>query len=101
MTDQTVGWIGVWLLVIGVGAIVVEGILAGIWSLRLVKRGQQLSERLTVEQRMMQSDVERLRATIAVTAVLWQPYRRLLRFLRHPLVIALFQSYARRGAAAR
>ncbi len=101
MTSETVGWIGVWLLVVGVVAIAVEGMLAGIWSVRLAKRGQQLSERLTTEQRMMQSDVERLRATIAETAVMWQPYRRVLRFLRHPLVIALLQSYARRRAAAR
>lgn len=101
MTTETLGWIGVWLLVIGVGAIVVEATLAGIWSLRLTRRGQELSDRLAAEQRMMQSDVDRLRATIAETEVLWQPYRRMLRFLRHPLVIALLQSYARRRAGAR
>jgi hypothetical protein len=93
--------IGVWLLVAGVGAIVVEGALAGLWSVRLVKRSRSLSERLTSEQAQLQADLERLRAALAETQVLWRPYRRALRWLRHPIAIALLQSYARRRAAGR
>ena len=93
--------VGVWLLVAGVGAIVVEGALAGLWSVRLVKRSRSLSERLTSEQAQLQADLERLRAALAETQVLWRPYRRALRWLRHPIAIALLQSYARRRAAGR
>lgn len=94
-------WIGVWLLVIGAVAIVVEGVLAGLWSARLANRSRKLAKRLTSEQAQLRADVERLQATIAETQVLWQPYRRVLRWLRHPLAIALLQSYARRRAAPR
>ena len=93
--------VGVWLLVAGVGAIVVEGALAALWSVRLVKRSRSLSERLTSEQAQLQADLERLRAALAETQVLWRPYRRALRWLRHPIAIALLQSYARRRAAGR
>jgi hypothetical protein len=95
------GLIGIWLLVIGAGAIVAEGALAGIWTVRLARRAKALRERLLEEQGRLQADVERLRLAIAETETLWQPYARLLRWLRHPLVIALLESYARRGAAAR
>lgn len=88
-------------MVIGVAAIVVEGVLAMLWSLRIARRGRELSLRLASEQARLRADVERLRATLAETQVLWQPYRRLLRMLRHPLAIALMQSLARRRAAAR
>ena len=93
------GSIGVWLLVIGAVAVVVEGALAGLWSFRLARRAQELRGRLVEEQERLQVDVERLRLAIAETETLWQPYARLLRWLRHPIVIALIQSYARRRAA--
>ena len=95
------GWIGVWLLVAGVVAIIVEGILAGLWSVRLALRTKALSERLMSEQAQLQADLDRLRAAIAEAQVLWRPYRRALRWLRHPIAIALVQSYVRRRAAAR
>jgi hypothetical protein len=98
---KDLGWIGVWLLVIGAVAIVVEGVLAGLWSVRLANRSRRLAARLTSEQVQLRADVERWRAAIAETQLLWQPYRRILRWLRHPLAIALLQSYARRRAAAR
>ena len=93
------GLIGVWLLVIGAVAVVVEGALAGLWSFRLARRAQELRGRLVEEQERLQADVERLRLAIAKTETLWQPYARLLRWLRHPIVIALIQSYVRRRAA--
>jgi hypothetical protein len=50
---------------------------------------------------LIEEDIERLRAALEETKRLWKPYRRVLRLLRHPLTIALFGSFARRGAAGR
>lgn len=94
-------WIGIWLLVVSVILIMFEGALAAIWSLRLSRKARAMSELMASQQAVLKADVERLRASIAETRELWQPYRRLLRLLRHPLTIALMQSFARRGAAAR
>ena len=93
--------IGVGLLIAGALAIVIEGGLAAIWTARLSRKAQALSARLAENQRLVESDVARLREAMAETERLWQPYRRLLRYLRHPLVIAVIQSYVRRGVAAR
>ncbi len=95
------GWIGVWLLVIGAGAILLEGVLAALWSVRVSRRAATLSKQLMGEQARLRADVQRLQAAVAETQLLWQPYRRVLRVLRHPLAIALLQSLARRRAAAR
>jgi hypothetical protein len=94
-------WIGIWLLVASAVVIVVEGALGAVWSLRLSRQARAMSELMASQQAALNADVERLRATIAETHELWQPYRRLLRLLRHPLTIALMQSFARRGAAVR
>lgn len=89
-------WIGIWLLVFSAVVIVIELAIGGIWAARLGRRAQRLSAQLAADQRAIQADVERLKAAMAETVALWQPYRRLLRYLRHPLAIALMQSYARR-----
>lgn len=94
-------WIGVWLLVVSVAAIVVEGALAGVWSWRMSSRALALSERMATERALLDADLAKLRAALEETQRLWQPYRRVLRWLRHPLVVALMQSYARRRASAR
>jgi hypothetical protein len=94
-------WLGVSLLIVSVVMIGVEGALLGLWSWNLGKRAKLLSERLATEQMLLQSDVDQLTAQLQVTAILWQPYRRALRWARHPLVIALLESYTRRGMAAR
>jgi len=93
--------IGIWLLVASVAVIVMEGLLAALWSVRLSRRAMVLSERLMAERLSLEVDVERLRMTLDETVELWRPYRRLLRLLQHPLAIALMQSYARRRMAAR
>jgi len=95
------GWIGVWLLVFGAAVILVELILAGIWSVRIANRSRVLRVRLMSEQAQLRSAVERMNESLVEMQVLWQPYRRLLRWLGHPLTIALMQSFARRRAAAR
>ena len=54
-----------------------------------------------MERGRIEADIERLRLALAETEVLWQPYGRLLRWLRHPIAIALLQSYARRRVRVR
>jgi hypothetical protein len=98
---STLGWIGVWLLVAGALAIVIEGVLAVVWGVGMARRTRALSERLETERGLIEADLERLRAAMEETRRLWKPYRRVLRLLRHPLMIALLESFARRRAAAR
>jgi hypothetical protein len=95
------GWIGVWLLVAGAAAIVLEGVVAMVWSLGLARRTRVLSERMETDRELIQKDLERLRAAMEETRRLWKPYGRALRWLRHPLTIALLESFARRRAAVR
>ena len=95
------GLIGAWLLVVGVLAIAFEGALAAVWSVRLSKRARLVQEELLVERGRIEADIERLRLALAETEVLWQPYGSLLRWLRHPIAIALLQSYARRRVRVR
>ena len=42
--------IGVWLLVVSAVAIVVEGVLAGVWAASLVKRSRALSEGIEAQR---------------------------------------------------
>jgi multidrug efflux pump subunit AcrA (membrane-fusion protein) len=90
--------LGIWLLVFAFAVIVVELALAGYWTARVARRAQVLSAQLASQQAVLQADVERLRANLAETQLLSQPYRRVLRLLRHPITIALMQSFARRMA---
>ncbi|HSP09184.1 MAG TPA: hypothetical protein VLU92_06270 [Candidatus Dormibacteraeota bacterium] len=92
------GLIGIWLLVISVVVIVVEMVLAGLWSVKVAKRARELSARLATERAELQADLVRMKAALEETRVLWRPYGRLLRWARHPLAIALMESYARRKA---
>jgi len=63
----------------------------------VAKRSITLSERLQTERAELEADLEKLRLAMEETRRLWRPYRRLLRWLSHPLTIALWQSYRRRG----
>jgi hypothetical protein len=93
------GWIGVWLLVAAGIAVLVELILMAVWGLAVGKRARMLAEQLATERGLIESDLERLRFSIDEMQRLWKPYGRALRWLRHPLVIALLASYRRRLAA--
>ena len=93
--------IGVWLLVVSAAAIVVEGVLAAVWAASLIKRSRALSEGIETQRASIESDLERLRAALEEARRLWRPYERILRWVRHPLAIALLQSLARRRAGAR
>ena len=91
--------VGIWLLLGSAVVIAFEGSLAAVWAWRLSRKARAMSQLLSAQQVVFNADLERLRASIAETRELWQPYRRLLRLLRHPLTIALMQSFARRAAA--
>lgn len=90
------GSIGIWLLVVSVVAIVFEMALAAAWSLKVARHTRALSERLATERTELQADLARLKVALEETKVLWRPYSRVLRWARHPLAIALMESYARR-----
>jgi hypothetical protein len=94
-----IGWYGVWLLVGSVAVILVEVALMGIWSMRLGRRARALTALIEGERGLIEADVARLRAALDETRTLWRPYARILRWLRHPLVVALIGSYRRRWAA--
>jgi hypothetical protein len=95
------GWIGVWLLVAGAVVIVAEAVLVVVWGMAVARRSRALQERLETERALIEADVHRLKAALEETDRLWKPYRRALRVLNHPLVIALIGSFARRRAAGR
>ena len=98
---DTVGWVGVWLLVVCVVAIVVEGVVAALWGVAMAKRARALSEKVETERGLIEADLKRLQAALEETRRLWKPYRRALRLLRHPIALALLQSYARRRMVIR
>jgi hypothetical protein len=91
------GWVGVGLLVAAGLAVILEAVVAALWSLGLARRSQALAKLIESEREMLLADLERLRLAMQETERLWRPYRRVLRWLRHPLTIALWQSYRRRG----
>jgi hypothetical protein len=93
------GWYGVWLLVGSVAVILVEAALVAFWGLRLGRRARALTALIEGERGLIQADMARLRAALEETRALWRPYARILRWLRHPLVVALIGSYRRRWAA--
>ena len=94
----SLGWIGVWLLVAGVVAIVAEGVFLAVWGMAIAKRSRVLQEQVETERGLIEADLKRLQEALEETRRLWQPYRRVLRWLRHPITIALMQSFAGRRA---
>jgi hypothetical protein len=92
------GLIGIYLLIAAAVVIVVEAVVAAMWTLRIARHSKALNEKLLSERANLEADLARLRMTLDEMKVLWEPYGRLFRWLQHPLVIALIQSLARRGA---
>jgi len=90
------GWVGIGILIAAGLAIVIEAALAAFWGLAMAKRTMNLTERLKNEQAMIEADLEKLRLAMEETKRLWRPYRLTLRWLGHPLTIALLGSYRRR-----
>jgi hypothetical protein len=97
-TVELLGTIGVWLLVAGLVAIILELVLMTVWGLAVARRTLVLTKMVETEQAEIQADLERLKQAIEEMKRLWQPYRRILRWVRHPLVLALLGSYRRRWA---
>ena len=98
MTAAILSAIGIWLLVAGMLVIIIELVLMAVWGLAVGRRMQALSRQLSSGQAELQADVERLNRAIEETQALWRPYSRILRWLNHPLVLALLGSYRRRMA---
>jgi len=99
VTDATIallGTIGMWLLVAGAVAIAIEMVLVAVWGVAMSRRMRALTASIESERSEAQADLERLKLAIEETKRLWRPYRRALRWLRHPLVLALLGSYRRR-----
>jgi hypothetical protein len=97
-TLELLGTIGTWLLVAGAVAIILELVLVTVWGLAVARRTLALTKMVEAEQAAVRADLERLKQTIEEMERLWQPYRRILRWVRHPLVLALLGSYRRRWA---
>jgi hypothetical protein len=95
------GLIGIYLLIICAVVIVIEMALAAWWSFRIASHANTLNERLTSERANLEAAAAAFQMSLDETAVLWQPYRRLLWWLQHPLAIALVQSFVRRRATVR
>jgi hypothetical protein len=92
----TLGWVGVSLLVAAGLAIVAEAVVAAWWAMAVAKHAVTLSGRVETERRLVEADLEKLRRALEETKRLWRPYRTVLRWLQHPVVIALLGSYRRR-----
>lgn len=96
LSDPDYSLIGIYLLIFGAVAIVVECALGAWWSARIARSSQALNERLLSERANLEASIARLQMTLEEMKVLWQPYIRLLRWAQHPLVIAVMQSFMRR-----
>ena len=92
--------LGPWLLAAAGLVILVEVLVLAFWTRRLARGGQALALMATTQRGLIQADLQHLQATLEETRRLWAPYRRVLRWLRHPLVAALMASFWRRWRAA-
>lgn len=97
--SDLVGWIGIGVLIAAAVAIVIEAALLVAWGLAMAKRVEVLQEQVETGRADIDADLTRLKAALEETNRLWQPYRRSLRWLNHPLAIALLGSFRRRLAA--
>jgi hypothetical protein len=97
-TEATLGTVGLWLLAAAGLLLVVELVLMAVWGVAMSRRMLALNESMSTQRAEIQADLERLRRAIEETRVLWQPYRRVLRMLNHPVVLAVLASVRRRRA---
>jgi len=91
----------VWLLVASIVVMLAEGVLVAVWGLSVARRTRTLAELAETEQGLIDADIKKLRSALEEMQRLWKPYGRALRWLRHPLTIALLRSYAGRRMRAR
>ncbi len=69
--------------------------------LRLTKRLQELTLLIDSNRRLTNDELQILQQATLETQSLLRPYRRLRRWLTHPVTVALFASYRRRAATRR
>ncbi len=98
---NAVGWAGVGMAVTGLVLVVIELALVLPRALRLTKRLRELNLLLENNRRLTQNELQLLQQAGLETQSLLRPYRRLRRWLTHPLTLALFAFYRRRAAARR
>ena len=98
LPDLDYALIGIYLLIAAAIAIVIEFGLAVWWSVRIARRSQALNEKLVSERANLEAGLARLQMTLEEMRMLWQPYNGLLRWVQHPLAIAVIQSFVRRVA---
>ena len=98
---NTLSWAGVGTAVAGLVLLVIEFLLVLPRALRLTKRLRELNLLLDNSRRLTQDELQLLRKATLETQSLLRPFRRLRRWLTHPLTVALFASYRRRAAARR
>ena len=89
------------MAVAGLLLLVIEVLLVLPRALRLTKRLQELNLLLDNNLRLTHDELQLLRQASLETQSLLRPYRRLQRWLAHPLTVALFASYRRRTATRR
>ena len=85
----------------GLAVIVLEVFLLLPRTLRLTKQLQELNLLLANNLRLADDELQILQQATAEMHTLLRPYRRLRKWLLHPLTVALFASYRRRGARRR
>lgn len=93
-----VGRIGIAMAVIGLIAILIELALIVPRALRLNSRMGTLVDFIEETREAVEEAVAELRTAGRETHILWKPYRRVFRWLSHPLTIAFIESHRRRRA---
>jgi hypothetical protein len=89
------------MAVAGLLAVVCELVLVLPRVMRLTKRLRELNLLLDNNLRLTQDELQLLQQARIETHSLLRPYRRLRRWLVHPVTLALFASYRRRAATRR
>jgi hypothetical protein len=89
------------MAVAGLLLIIVELALVLPRALRLTKRLRELNLLLENNRQLTHNELQLLQQATLQTQLLLRPYRRLRRWLTHPLMLALFASYRRRAATRR
>ena len=92
------GWVGLWLAVAGLAVVAIELLVLVPGFLRLTKRLNQLTLLLEQQVSLTRDELQALQGSTTERSALLRPYRRLWRWLRHPLALALLRSYWRRRA---
>jgi hypothetical protein len=98
---NALGWAGVGMAVAGLLVIAVELALVLPRAIRLTKRLRELNLLLDNNLQLTKNELQLLQQAALQTQSLLRPYRRMRRWLAHPLTVALFASYRRRAAARR